>query len=298
MSEHTTEKQRPWLLPDAIHKPLRAGLYIVATPIGNLRDMSFRALDVLSAVDAVLCEDTRVSGKLLHYFGVKTKLEVYNDHSETAKRDHIAARIAGGAKLALVSDAGMPLISDPGYKLVEALRAQNLYVTSVPGANAPLAALQLSGLPSDKFAFLGFLPPKSAARCSLFKIWAEVPASLIAFETGPRLEKTLADLDMLWPERRLAVVREITKLYEEVQAGTPAELIAHYNKSGAPKGEIVLVIHPPEAKDYSPDDLRAALTEALKTMRTKEAAQFVAEHTGAPVKDLYTLALGLKEGGA
>lgn len=297
MSENTTtqntqDKKGGWTLPGAKRGGLKAGLYIVGTPIGNLRDISLRALDVLAGVDGVLCEDTRVSGKLLKHYGIANKLVVYNDHSDDKRRAEIFRRIQCGEALALISDAGMPLISDPGYKLVSEMRAAGLYVSSVPGASAPLMALQLSGIPSDRFSFIGFLPSKSGARQSLLKEWADVPGTLIAFETAPRLLKALEDIRVVMgASRRVAVTRELTKMYEEVRCGDAGALVAHYTAEGLPKGEIVLVLNPPEDKVFSQGDVEALLRGALKNMSTKEAAAHVSTLTGQPKKVLYDLAL-------
>lgn len=292
MQGNIKEKTRTWLLPDQKCGVLAPGLYLIASPIGNLADMSVRALDTLAGVDAVFCEDTRVTGKLLNYFGLKKTLCVYNDHSGEQIRAQILSRIQGGAAIALVSDAGMPLVSDPGYKLVEFLREHGALVTSVPGANAPLTALQLSGLPSDRFSFLGFLPSKSAARKALLNDWRHVPGTLVAFETAPRLLGALEDIhDVLGDQRRVAVAREMTKMYEEVRGGFAQMLIAHYQELGLPKGEIVLVIEPPADTAYSEKDVEVMIQDALQTLSTKDAAAYVAEHTGRSKKDLYDLAL-------
>lgn len=292
--QNSKEKKRAWLLPDPKSPTLPAGLYLVATPIGNMGDISLRALDALAAADAVLCEDTRVTGKLLKYFGLHKKLDVYNDHSDEAVRTKIVERVRSGEALVLVSDAGMPLVSDPGYKLVVDAHAAGVSVTSLPGANAPLAALQLSGLPSDAFSFIGFLPSKSGARQALLQKWADVPSTILAFETAPRLQAALADVQSVYGERKVAVVREITKLYEQVVCDTPSKLIAYYEEHGAPKGEIVLVISPPDEKVFSDDDVDALLKAALQDAGTKQAAAAVAKETGLPKSDLYQRALKLK----
>ncbi len=289
------EKMRGWLLPDAKGGTLSPGLYLVATPIGNMGDISLRALDTLAAADGVLCEDTRVSGKLLKYFNLKKSLSVYNDHSDERARQKIVECIRAGEALVLMSDAGMPLISDPGYKLVCALREEGLNVTSVPGANAPLAALQLSGLASDRFSFIGFLPSKSGARKNLLEEWVGVPGTLIAFETAPRLVAALGDIGEVMQGRRVVVARELTKLYEEVRSGTPEELIAHYKEHGAPKGEIVLVIEAPKAVEYSQEELEGLVEKALEAMSTKDASGFVAAQTGRSKKELYDLALAISK---
>lgn len=292
--QNSKEKKREWLLPDPKSQTLPAGLYLVATPIGNMGDISLRALDALSAADAVLCEDTRVTGKLLKYFGLHKKLDVYNDHSDEAARAKIVERVRNGEALVLVSDAGMPLVSDPGYKLVVDAHTAGVSVTSLPGANAPLAALQLSGLPSDAFSFIGFLPSKSGARQALLNKWVDVPSTILAFETAPRLQAALSDIQTVYGERKVAVVREITKLYEQVVCDTPPKLIEYYEEHGAPKGEIVLVIAPPQEKVFSDVDIDALLKEALKDAGTKQAAAAVAKETGLQKSDLYQRALKLK----
>ncbi|MCB1532962.1 MAG: 16S rRNA (cytidine(1402)-2'-O)-methyltransferase [Alphaproteobacteria bacterium] len=294
MSDDTTKKERLWLLPESDRGVLPAGLYLVATPIGNLRDISIRALDTLAAVDLIACEDTRVSKKLFSYYGLKKDLLSYNDHSSEEQRAKILSAVAGGKAVALVSDAGTPLVSDPGYKLVRAALEQGVSVTAIPGANAPLSALQLSGLPSDKFSFIGFLPPKAGAREKMLREWRGGPGTLIAFETAPRLLDTLGSIHAVLGDRNVAVVREITKLYEESRRASVAELITHYKAKGPPKGEIVLVIGPGEVS-FDDADIDAQLREALKNMSTKDAAAFVAEITGRPKKDLYQRALDISK---
>jgi len=278
------------------HQVNKAGLYIVATPIGNLGDMSLRGIETLQAVDVVLCEDSRVSGKLMKHYGIETTLEAYHDHSDEALRASIVARIQDGLTFALISDAGMPLVSDPGYKLVRDLRGADLFVTSIPGANAPLAALQLSGLPSDAFSFVGFLPSKTKARRDVLARWKSVPGTLIAFESVGRLLGSLADIcDVLGDVRRVAVVREITKAFEETRLDYPSVLIAHYETEGLPKGECVIVIEPPVVEDFSEEQIDVMLRDALEDYSTKEAAAIVAEQTGLSKKVLYNKALGLKQ---
>lgn len=273
---------------------LSSGLYLVATPIGNLRDMTLRAMDALASVDFVLCEDTRVTGKLLKAYGISKKMVSYNDHSASKKRSFVLEELSNGGRIALVSDAGMPLISDPGYKLVRDCLDLGIFVTSLPGANAPLAALQLSGLPSDKFSFLGFVPPKSEARKKIMRQWADVPGSLIIFESGPRLIDSLKDMLTVWGDRPAAVVRELTKLYEESRRGSLSELASFYESEGRPKGEIVVVVGAAAVRDYSEDDLKELLNRALETMGMKEASAFVSDETGKSKKILYELALSMK----
>lgn len=274
---------------------LAPALYLVSTPIGNLRDMSFRAVDVLREVDIILCEDSRVTGKLLKAHDIKAKkLSVYNDHSDEKRRQEIIARLASGARMALVSDAGTPLVSDPGYKLVKDAQDQGITVTSVPGANAPLTALQLSGLPSDRFSFIGFLPAKQEARRKVLEEWQNVPGTLLLFESGPRLLSSLLDMKAVFGDRDAAVVREMTKMYEQVRRDRLSALSRCYETEGAPKGEIVVVIGAAPQKHYDDRMLKEMLEKALETMRVKDAASFVAETTGQPKKRLYEMALSLK----
>ena len=273
-------------------QPLAAGLYIVATPIGNLGDLSRRAVTVLGAVAAVACEDTRVTGKLMHHLGTKTKLIRYDDHASEATRDHILA-LASEQPVALVSDAGTPLISDPGYQLVKAARERGIAVTSIPGPSAAIVALTLAGLPSDRFLFAGFLPNKAKARGDTLAELAAIKATLVFYETAPRLTAALAAIAEVLPGREVAVARELTKLFEECRSGTPADLIAHYT-AHPPKGEIVLVIAPPGEVQTSAADADALLIEALKTHKTSQAAAEVARATGLDRKALYARAMELK----
>ncbi|MBP6363596.1 MAG: 16S rRNA (cytidine(1402)-2'-O)-methyltransferase [Novosphingobium sp.] len=273
-------------------QPLAPGLYIVATPIGNLGDLSRRAVTVLGAVAAVACEDTRVTGKLMHHLGTKTKLIRYDDHASDATRDHILG-LAALQPVALVSDAGTPLISDPGYQLVKAARERGIAVTSIPGPSAAIVALTLAGLPSDRFLFAGFLPSKAKARADTLAELAAIKATLVFYETAPRLTPALAAIAEVLPGREVAVARELTKLYEECRSGTPDELIAHY-EAHPPKGEIVLVIAPPGEVVTSAADADALLIEALKSHKASQAAAEVARATGLDRKALYARAMELK----
>lgn len=276
-------------------KILAPGLYIVATPIGNLGDLTMRGRDILATADAIACEDTRVTGKLLSAFGLKRPLIAYNDHNADKLRPKLMEMIAGGQVVALVSDAGTPLISDPGYKLVRDCVAAGLTVTTAPGASAVLAALVLAGLPTDRFLFAGFLPPKSAARRVALGELAAVPASLVFYESGPRLAASLADMAAMLGDREAAVARELTKLFEEVRRGTLDSLAAHYSEAGGPKGEIVVVIGPPLARETAAADLDAALRRALSGNSTRDAAALVAGETGLPRKQVYARALALAQ---
>ncbi|MEO9601314.1 16S rRNA (cytidine(1402)-2'-O)-methyltransferase [Parasphingorhabdus sp.] len=269
--------------------PAQSGLYIVATPIGNLGDLSRRAEEILGIADIILVEDTRVTGKLLNHIGKKSKMMVYNDHKSTADRDSILD--AMGCKIvALVSDAGTPLISDPGYKLVRDAQAAGLYVTTIPGPSAAIAALTLSGLPSDRFLFEGFLPSKAKARTEALGALKALNASLIFYENGSRLGAMLADAQAILGDRKAAVVREITKRFEEAVTGSLSELGDRYG-SEKPKGEIVVVIGPPGPPEAaSEQDIEAALREALKRLPASKAAGEVARAFSTDRKALYDLA--------
>ena len=271
---------------------LEPGLYIVATPIGNLGDVSARAATVLGAVAAVACEDTRVTGKLLKHLGIKAKLIRYDDHASEATREHLLG-LAALQPIALVSDAGTPLISDPGYRLVHAARAAGIMVTSIPGPSAVVVALTLAGLPSDRFLFAGFLPAKDKARREVLAELGVVKATLVFYETAPRLAASLTAIGQDLPGRAVAVARELTKKFEECRSGTPAELIAHYAEH-PPKGEIVLLIAPPGEVVVSALDADAMLKTALTAHKPSQAAAEVARATGLDRKLLYARAMELK----
>lgn len=273
---------------------LEAGLYVVATPIGNLQDITLRALAVLRAADLVLCEDTRVTRKLLDRHRLAPKLLAYHDHNAERVRPRVLAELAKGAAVALVSDAGTPLVSDPGYKLVEAAIHAGHRVFPIPGASAALAALVAAGLPSDRFFFEGFLPPKSGQRKTRAAELRDIPATLIFYETGPRLGDSLADLSATLGARNAAVCRELTKAFEEVRRGTLDELAAHYRQAGAPKGEIVVVVAPPDGE--APIDMRELdrkIEAALETLSLKDASAALAAETGLSRKEIYARALSL-----
>lgn len=278
---------------------LAPGLHIVATPIGNLRDTTLRALEVLAAADVIACEDTRVTRKLIDHYGIATPLTPYHDHNATEARPKLIARLAAGAAVALVSDAGTPLVSDPGFKLVRAAHEAGHTVTAVPGASAALAALAVAGLPTDRFFFEGFLPAKSGQRQARIVELARVPATLLLFETGPRLAGALNDLAAGLGPREATVCRELTKLHEEVRGGDLAALAAHYDAAGAPRGEIVVVIAPPAAQGEEATDLDALLRDALARVSVKEAVAEIAAVTGRPRREVYQRALTLaKQGGS
>ncbi|WP_084146188.1 16S rRNA (cytidine(1402)-2'-O)-methyltransferase [Hyphomonas oceanitis] len=277
---------------------LQPGLYVVSTPIGNLRDITLRALDVLSAVEEVLAEDTRVAGKLMSAYGLRVKLSPYHDHNGAERRPGLISRMQAGAKIALISDAGTPLVSDPGWKLAHDALEEGVRVFPIPGASAMLAGLVASGLPSDQFLFAGFLPPKSGARRAAAEALKTVPGTLIFYESGPRLAASLEDLAAtLGANRQAAVARELTKLFEETRRGTLAELAAHYAEAGAPRGEIVLLVGPPLDSEVTQENLDAALLDALKDQPTKAAANAVADALGLPKRDVYQRALQLKANG-
>ena len=269
---------------------LPPGLYIVATPIGNLGDLSPRAAETLSRADLVLAEDKRVSAKLLAHAGAKAPMATYHDHSSEAEREAVVARL-GNEAIALISDAGTPLISDPGYKLVRAARTAGHPVFTIPGPSALIAALTLAGLPTDRFLFAGFLPSKAKARSAAIAELAGVRATLIFYESGPRLADTLVALRDELGERDGAVVREISKLHEECLTGSLGELADRYG-SHAPKGEIVILVGPPRASaDASDEELNAALDDALETMSPSRAAADVAARLNVPRKRAYARAL-------
>lgn len=274
--------------------PLEPGLYVVSTPIGNLRDISYRAIDVLGAVDRVLAEDTRNAARLLTAYGLKKPLEAYHDHNAEVVRPRVLERLAAGERIALTTDAGTPLVSDPGYRLVREAAEAGHAVRAIPGASAPLAALAVAGLPTDRFLFAGFPPARSGQRRRWLEELAAVPATLILFETGPRLAASLADMAAVFGEAREAVVaRELTKLFETHYRGPLAALAAD-PALAEPKGEIVVLVAPGGAAAPAQADADAALTEALARLPPGEAASQVAKALGLPRKDLYRRALALK----
>jgi 16S rRNA (cytidine1402-2'-O)-methyltransferase len=274
-------------------RPLSAGLYLVATPIGNLGDVTLRALETLAAADLVACEDTRVTARLLERYGIRTALTPYHDHNAAAARPKILARIRDGGAVALVSDAGTPLVSDPGYRLVRAAQDEGLAVTTVPGASAVLAALAVAGLPTDRFFFEGFLPPKDGARRARIAELARIPATLVLFESGPRIADALAALAEGLGGRTAAVCRELTKLHEEVRRDTLAALADAYAAGAEMRGEFVLVIAPPVTRAPSAEEIDELLRQALRTQTVKDAVGAVAAATGEPRAQVYRRALAL-----
>jgi 16S rRNA (cytidine1402-2'-O)-methyltransferase len=275
--------------------PLAPGLYVVATPIGNLRDLTFRALDVLRDADLVLAEDTRVTAKLLSAYGLSKRVERYDDHADDRQRDKVLSRLAAGERIALVSDAGTPLVSDPGYRLVEAALAQGASVTPLPGPSAALAALAGAGLPTDRFLFMGFTPPKSGARRTMFEEVAGVRATLIFYETGPRLADSLADMLSVFGPRPAAVCRELTKLYETF-VRAPLDVLAADPALASPRGEIVVLVAPGRETAASADETDRALLEALARLSPADASREVAKALGLPRRTLYQRALALRTG--
>lgn len=271
---------------------LDAGLYIVATPLGHVRDITLRALDVLAAADIILCEDTRISAKLTRAYGIATKRVAYHEHNAVAMRPKILQWLQEGQALALISDAGTPLISDPGMPLVRAARAAGHYVTAVPGASAPIAALSLAGLPTDRFLFVGFLPPKQAARRRALEGLSDIAATLVFFESARRIVDFLADVQSVMTGREVCVARELTKKFEEVIGGTPDELRAHF-QAHSPRGEFVVMLGPGSAKQSSQDEVAAMLSDALQSMSRRDAVQAVADMTGLARKQVYAQALTL-----
>jgi len=288
--------RRPLPTPALDDAPMAPGLYVVATPIGNLRDITLRALDVLAQADLVLAEDTRVTGKLLSVFGLSRPLERHDEHAAERARPKAMQVLAQGGRVALVSDAGTPLISDPGYRLVREAAAAGHAVIPIPGASALLAGLSVAGLPTDRFLFAGFPPARSAARREFLGELAGVRATLVFFEGGSRLADSLADMaQVLGAEREAVVGRELTKLFETVVRGSLAELAVD-PRFAAPKGEIVVMVGPGREVAATAADADTALAEALARLRPAEAAAEVAKALGLPRRDLYRRALALKGG--
>jgi 16S rRNA (cytidine1402-2'-O)-methyltransferase len=280
--------------PPPDDRALGPGLYVVATPIGNLRDLTFRAMDVLGGCDLILAEDTRVTAKLLKRYGIGRPVERYDDNTDERARPRILARLAQGVRMALVSDAGTPLISDPGYRLVREAAAMGLNVIPIPGPSALLAALSVGGLPTDRFLFAGFPPPKSGARRSFFEDLAGVRATLVFYEGGSRLAASLADMAQVFGDRQAVVGRELTKLYETVVRGPLSQLAAD-PQFAAPKGEIVVLVAPGRDAEATAQDADTALADALTRLKPADAAAEVAKALGLNRRDLYRRAMALKQ---
>lgn len=278
---------------------MSASLYIISTPIGNLADISQRAKETLENVDLIACEDTRMTGKLLSLLGLTKKpLIAYHDHNADKMRPELIARMEKGEKIALVTDAGTPLVSDPGYKLVRDCHTENIVLTAIPGACSVINALVLAGLPTDKFHFLGFLPNKKTARQKELNESLSYPGSLIFFDSPKRLAASLNDMaDIFGPDRQVAVLREMTKMYEEIRQDRLENLCHHYAEQETPKGEIVLVVAPDNTKNapLTEAEIDKKLQYLLTDLSTKEAAKRLAEETGLAKRDLYQKALALKD---
>lgn len=278
---------------------IKAGLYIVATPIGNLGDITKRALDTLKSVDVIACEDTRITGKLLNAFLIKKPMIAYHEHSAAGRLPQLLQMITEGKSVALVSDAGTPLISDPGYKLVEAAAKQGLYITTLPGASAVISALTLAGLPTNRFLFMGFAPTKTKARQDWFRAEKNSTSTLVYYESAKRLSSSLKDAHDALGTRQAAVCREMSKKFEQVVRGDLIDLAARYETDGSPKGEIVVVIAPNNQSTTAADqfdvDTEVILKKALEHMSVKSAAAFVAEITGKRKKELYRKALEMNQ---
>jgi 16S rRNA (cytidine1402-2'-O)-methyltransferase len=273
---------------------LASGLYVTATPIGNARDITLRALDVLKGCDLIAAEDTRVTAKLLAIHGISAPLFSYNDANGAQARPKLLARLQDGARIALVSDAGTPLISDPGYKLVQAVQAEAIPVHVIPGPSAVLAGLILSGLPTDRFLFAGFLPAKSGERRTALAAYRDNPATLVFFESAKRLAETLSDMHDVLGARIAAVTRELTKLHEETRRADLRALAEHYSTEGPPRGEVTLVVHGADKLERMPENLDGLLRQALQFMPLRAATDLLAEALSLPRRELYARALMLK----
>jgi 16S rRNA (cytidine1402-2'-O)-methyltransferase len=284
------------VLADLVERPLQPGLYLVATPIGNLADISLRALSVLARADVIAAEDTRHSKKLLSHFDIACERTPYHEHNAAKERPRILSRLRAGASVALISDAGTPLISDPGYKLVREALDEGFLVTSIPGPSAPLAALTSAGLPTDTFLFAGFLPPKSGQRRARLEELKSIPATLVFFESPTRLAKSLTDMAELLGARTAAVARELTKLHETITRGTLDRLATEFSEGSALKGELVVVIAPPieDSAGISDEKIVEQLGKALNLESFRDAVRSVSEVLQVPRSRVYELGLSLK----
>jgi 16S rRNA (cytidine1402-2'-O)-methyltransferase len=280
-----------------VETDLAPGLYVTATPIGNASDITLRALNVLKHCDLIAAEDTRVTGKLLLIHGIEKKLTAYNDHNAARERPKLIARLRQGAVIALVSDAGTPLISDPGFKLVREVIQEGLTVHAIPGPSAVMTALALAGLPTDRFVFAGFLPVRSGERKTALAEVKDLRATLVFFESAQRLAESLADMAEVFGIRTACVARELTKLHEETRRGLLHELAAHYEKSGAPKGEVTLIVSPPHEAAADMRRVDRALDQALAFMPLRAAVDLVSEMLEAPRRAVYERALAKKDDG-
>ena len=290
---HGGKRSKPSVVP--LTRELR-GLHVVATPIGNARDITLRALDVLGRADVIACEDTRVTAKLLAIHGISRPLVAYHEHNAERARPGLIRRLKKGETVALVSDAGTPLVSDPGFKLVRACLDAEIPVIPLPGASSVLAALVVSGLPTDRFFFAGFLPPKSSARRRVLGEIAEIPGSLVFMESAKRLAASLADMTDVLGDREAVIAREMTKMFEEVRRGPLAGLAAHYGGETPPKGEVSIVVAPFSRPGVDDAELDRRLTEAMKSATLRDAADGVSAATGVSRRRVYARALEIKQG--
>jgi 16S rRNA (cytidine1402-2'-O)-methyltransferase len=282
------------VLADLLTRALPPGLYLVATPIGNLADITLRALATLAQADVVYCEDTRHSRTLFAHYAIGRALLPYHEHNAERERPRILAELAAGKSVAILSDAGTPLVSDPGYKLVRVCLAEGHRVTALPGPSALLAGVASAGLATDTFLFAGFLPPRQAARRERLAELRAVPATLVFFEAPSRLAESLGDMATVLGQREAAVARELTKLHEEVKRGTPAELAA-WAQEEQPKGEMVVVVGPPLQQEVTEEAIAARLAPLLGDMSLSEAAKTVADSLGVPKARAYDVGLALKK---
>jgi 16S rRNA (cytidine1402-2'-O)-methyltransferase len=290
-----TSQRAAEVLARLVAEPLPPGLYVVATPIGNLADITLRALALLERADIIYCEDTRHSRTLLAHYAISRPLRAYHEHNAERERPQILAELAGGKRIALISDAGTPLISDPGYKLVRAAIGEAHAVTSLPGASAVLAALAAAGLATDTFLFAGFLPPRQGARRSRLAELKAVSATLVFFESPSRLADSIADIGAVLGDREMVIARELTKLHEEMRRGSPAEL-ARWAETSAPRGEMVILVAPPTSAEVTDEAILSSLGPLLAEQSLRDAAKAVADDLGVAKGRVYDLGLALKRG--
>ena len=284
-------------MTENIKNILRSGLYIVATPIGNLGDITFRAVETLNSVDLIACEDTRVSKVLLDKYGIHTPTISVHNYNEADKIDFIKSKLDVGLAIAFISDAGTPLISDPGYKVSSSLRDVGYYVTIVPGPSAPIAALALTGFPTDRFMFIGFVPTKSNEKTGFFNEVKSERATVVFFESPNRLLDTLSTLSQIFGNRQIAIVREITKIYEEVKRGTATELFSYFTQN-PPRGEFVGLIHPAEVeKSVDEQKIEKMLSSLLTKLSLKDASEFISSVFDISKKVVYNIGLRMKQKG-
>ncbi len=282
---------------DLQSRSLPPGLYIVATPIGNLGDITLRALSVLARADAIACEDTRHTKKLTSHYGIRTPLIAYHDHNAERARPKLLSRIAAGDAVALVSDAGTPLISDPGHKLVREALESGLIVSSLPGPSAALAALTSAGLATDRFIFEGFLPPKQGARRKRIEALADLSATLVFYEAPSRLMATLTDMAEIMGDREAAVAKELTKIHERVERGLIGDLSARFADDTARKGEFVILVSPATKAEISDETIRRQLEDALQSMSARDAVRYVTDMLEIKRGRVYQIALALTDQG-